>query len=315
MYTGAELKPDIDVECDDCLLQEGKDYRVTYKDNVDAGTATIIVTGIGNALGSDSITFEIHPVSIEGEKLVLTSSSLTYNGKARVPVVKTVGGKALKAGVDYDLKYTVSSAPKKAGEYSAYVVGKGNYEGTSDYADFTVTKARAATPKAKAGLVYNGKKQTGVASGKGYTITGNKAKKAGTYTATLTADRNHEFKGGKSEVTVKWKIARAPQKITAKNAAATAKAKKSGKARALAKAVTVDLKKKAKVSAKTKVKFAKANKAGGKKIVVNKSTGKVTLKKGLAKGTYKVKVKLTAAKGANYKAAKAKTIMLTVKVK
>ena len=75
------------------------------------------------------------------------------------------------------------------------------------------------------------------------------------------------------------------------------------------------LKKLAHVSAKTKVKYKKANKAGGKRIVVSASTGKVTLKKGLKKGTYKVKVKLTAPASASYKAAKAKTITLKVVVK
>ena len=72
--------------------------------------------------------------------------------------------------------------------------------------------------------------------------------------------------------------------------------------------------KKAKVSAKTEVRYAKASKAGGAKIAVNKRTGKVTLKKGLKAGAYKVKVKLTAPAGKNYKSAKAKTITLTVRV-
>ncbi|HAM15605.1 MAG TPA: hypothetical protein DCP91_07075 [Eggerthellaceae bacterium] len=77
----------------------------------------------------------------------------------------------------------------------------------------------------------------------------------------------------------------------------------------------MDLAKKAKVSAKTKVMYAKASKAGGAKIAVNKKTGKVTLKKGLKAGTYKVKVKLTAPASKNYEKAKAKTVTLTVKVK
>ena len=117
-------------------------------------------------------------------------------------------------------------------------------------------------------------------------------------------------------VTKTFRIVKAKQKISAKKAVTvTVKAKKQGKKKALAKKVTVDLKKKAKVSAKTKVTFKKANKAGGKKIAVSKKTGKVTLKKGLKAGTYKVKVKLTAPASANYKKASPKTITLKVKVK
>jgi hypothetical protein len=57
--------------------------------------------------------------------------------------------------------------------------------------------------------------------------------------------------------------------------------------------------------------FKKANKAGGSKIVVNKKTGKFTVKKGLKKGTYSVKVKVKAAGNGTYKA---KTVTKTVKV-
>ena len=49
--------------------------------------------------------------------------------------------------------------------------------------------------------------------------------------------------------------------------------------------------------------------------MIREYPGKVTVKKGLKKGTYKVNVKLSAAGNTNYKAAKAKTINLIVKVK
>ena len=41
----------------------------------------------------------------------------------------------------------------------------------------------------------------------------------------------------------------------------------------------------------------------------------MTVKKGLKKGKYKVKVKVTAAGNANYEASGAKTVTFTVKVK
>ena len=55
--------------------------------------------------------------------------------------------------------------------------------------------------------------------------------------------------------------------------------------------------------------------SGNKKILINKTTGKVTLKKGLKKGTYKVKVKVQAAGNASYKASAWKTVTFRVKVK
>lgn len=58
--------------------------------------------------------------------------------------------------------------------------------------------------------------------------------------------------------------------------------------------------------------YAKAS--GSKKIKINKKTGKVTVKKGLKKGTYKVKVKVEAAGNATYDQA-TKTVTFKIKIK
>ena len=52
-------------------------------------------------------------------------------------------------------------------------------------------------------------------------------------------------------------------------------------------------------NAKGKVTYKKQS--GNKKVTINKKTGKVTIKKGLKKGTYKIKVKVTAAGNSQYK--------------
>ena len=48
---------------------------------------------------------------------------------------------------------------------------------------------------------------------------------------------------------------------------------------------------------------------------MNSKTGKLTVKKGLAKGTYKVKVTVTALGDENYAESAAKTVICKVKVK
>ena len=57
-----------------------------------------------------------------------------------------------------------------------------------------------------------------------------------------------------------------------------------------------------------------AKKSGNKKIVIDKKTGKVTVKKGLKKGKYKVTVAVKAAGNGNYKAKTVK-VAFYVKVK
>ena len=61
-------------------------------------------------------------------------------------------------------------------------------------------------------------------------------------------------------------------------------------------------------------KLTYVKKSGNKKITINKTTGKVTVKKKLKKGTYKVKVAVTAAGNSNYKAV-TKTVTFKIKVK
>ena len=61
----------------------------------------------------------------------------------------------------------------------------------------------------------------------------------------------------------------------------------------------------------------KGGKSFKKYFKINKTTGKLTIKKNqkMKKGTYKVKVKVKAAGNANYNASAAKTVTFKVRVK
>jgi len=199
-----------------------------------------------------------------------------------------------------------------------YVFGGWDQDLSNITSDLTVTpkcKKIIAIPTGKT-LTYNGKSQTGVAAGADYTLTGTaKATNAGSYTstATLNTATNYAYiwaDGSTSAKTIKWKINKAAQSITkvtpaSKTYKAVKKTKKLGK--------TYKFTLKAKGKGSSKVTFKKANKAGASKITVSKA-GKVTIKKGLKKGTYKVKVKASKAANTNYTAA-AKTVIVKIIVK
>ena len=55
--------------------------------------------------------------------------------------------------------------------------------------------------------------------------------------------------------------------------------------------------------------------SGNRKITVSKTTGKVTIRKGLKKGTYSMKVRVKAAGSDNYKPSAWKTVTFKVRVK
>ncbi len=69
----------------------------------------------------------------------------------------------------------------------------------------------ATPPTIQANLVYNGSSQTGVSSGEGYTLSGNTAADAGTYTATATLESGYKWSDGVTDTarTFVWSIAQA----------------------------------------------------------------------------------------------------------
>ena len=58
-YTGSALTPAIVVKDGATTLTEGTHYTVAYTDNINAGTATVTITGMGNYVGTKSQTFSI----------------------------------------------------------------------------------------------------------------------------------------------------------------------------------------------------------------------------------------------------------------
>lgn len=59
LYTGKAIKPAVMIMDGGYQLKKGKDYTITYKNNIKIGTATITVKGLGKYTGSVKKTFSI----------------------------------------------------------------------------------------------------------------------------------------------------------------------------------------------------------------------------------------------------------------
>ena len=83
-YTGSEIKPSVKVTINGSeTLKEGVDYELSYENNVEAGTATIIITGKGEFAGSvQKVTFTIIKLSDEGSEGSTDSDTGNNTGKA-----------------------------------------------------------------------------------------------------------------------------------------------------------------------------------------------------------------------------------------
>lgn len=157
-YTGEELTPSVTVQDGETVLTEGTDYFITYKNEdgtesdgkfTNAGTYTVVVTGIGNYYGTVEKTFTITPKELTFD-VALDSDSASYDGTAKTPALTVKDGKTvLTEGVDYTVSciYGDDSEAKNfadtefinAGSYRLTVTGIGNYAGSSAEIVFTIT--------------------------------------------------------------------------------------------------------------------------------------------------------------------------------
>ena len=137
-YTGNEITKDISV----AGLVEGKDFEVIYENNVDAGTATVTIKGIGDYEGETSFTFEIKPISLDGATVVL-GDALTYNGQTQTQEVSKVtvkvNGKEME--VPSSALTISNNTGKDADAYEMTVSASGNFTGSTTQ-PFSIAKKK-----------------------------------------------------------------------------------------------------------------------------------------------------------------------------
>ena len=126
-YDGKAKKPEVTVKCGSKTLTKGTDYTVTYKNNKNAGKATVTIKGKGNGFGTISKTFTIKPKAVT-PKVTLSAKAYTYDGKVKKPTVTVKVGTKTLASDSYTVTY--ASGRKNVGSYKVTVKLKGNYSGS-----------------------------------------------------------------------------------------------------------------------------------------------------------------------------------------
>ena len=158
-YTGDPLKPNVIVKDGDTVISP-EEYDVSYRDNVNAGTATVTVRNKagGNYTVSGSATFEIGKAASEVRTAPGANAGLVYNGGEQTLIT---AGTALGGKLKYRLGETgefTEALPKAtdAGTYTVYcmVEGDGNHR-DSEVQSITVTIDKAkVTVKALDKRIY-----------------------------------------------------------------------------------------------------------------------------------------------------------------
>ncbi len=307
-YTGRAVEPELTLHdySRGYVLVKGTDYSVTYQNNINAGRAQAIVTGLGIYQGEKTFDFEIgkRPFYTDTQ-VTLDKTEFGFTGAEIKPGVKVVsGGRELVKDIDYTVSYQDNV---NIGTGRVTVNGIGNCEGNAQ-ATFSITQGTITEDKvtlSSASLAFTGKAVTPAVTVKfgsktlvkdtDYTVTYSANTKAGTAKVTVTGKGSYKGTATKSFTITKKSIA------SLKPAAAAEKYAYTGKA------ITPDVKlKNGSTTLKKGTDYTltyKANKAIGKATITVTGKGNYT---GTAKCTFQivpkkvtgVKVKATSATAA-----------------
>ena len=207
-YCGSPITPPVVVEMDGATLVEGTDYSISYEDNINAGTASVNIFGIGACRGATSREFEIKPMSISSR--IVTAPTVAYTGKPIVlSSLSLINGSdiiEIFEGIDYEIvrAYNNIDSNEIIGGYGSHsstvdgvkywfgecgglsIRGINNYSG-ANVAIIEIVRKRVAIPEIATSVVYDGTEKECVAAGEGYRLTGtSSAVDAGNYTATVS---------------------------------------------------------------------------------------------------------------------------------
>ncbi|MBQ9156564.1 MAG: CAP domain-containing protein, partial [Eubacterium sp.] len=211
IYSGNEQKPAPDVTLGEKTLTSGEDYEVSYENNVNAGTAKVIVTGKGNYKDNASAEFEITQKPLTNSMVIKdkgADNSYTYDGTLQQPDINVKDGDVdLVKEKDYSLSMDDSI---NSGDYTVTVTGTGNYteQATASYKINPAPISSATAVLDKDALVYSGIKQAPVLTltfndivlkeGDDYTLSVPDAIDCGEYTITIEGKGNFTGKTTKT---------------------------------------------------------------------------------------------------------------------
>lgn len=129
-YTGSEITPQVTVEYEGKLLEEGVDYTVHCSGNKNVGQASMGITGIGAYRGTKSVSFTIAAKSLKSTEVHLSAYLFKYTGSKRFPDINVKdGSRKLVWGTDFTVSQTGGNS-KSPGWNTIVITGKGNYTGS-----------------------------------------------------------------------------------------------------------------------------------------------------------------------------------------
>ena len=126
-FLGFKITPDVTITDNNKTLTNGTDYSLTYYNNINVGTASIDIKGIGNYTGTKKITIKIIAKNISSTTISDIKSYKHTGNEIKPPVNVTDGSSKLVENKDYTISYSDNIS---VGTASVLIKGIGNYTGS-----------------------------------------------------------------------------------------------------------------------------------------------------------------------------------------
>lgn len=159
-YTGDEICPAVTVSYNGTALVLNQDYQLVTTNNIEPGTATVSVEGLGRYIDSVERTFQITKADITNAAITLSETSCVYDGYEKTPEVTVVlDGKTLTSGTDYTVSYQNNVS-----------VGTASVTITGDEVHYTGTVTKSFSIKKRTQALYVKQTYTKTYGDKAFTI-------------------------------------------------------------------------------------------------------------------------------------------------
>lgn len=127
IYNGRHQRPHYRLSYNGSVLYRDVDYKLVFRNDVNAGTGTVVIRGLGAYSGEIYRYYTIAPANIKDTTITQIANQV-YTGSEIKPVPSvTFDGEQLVAGKDYDVTYADNI---KMGTAAVTLTGKGNFTGT-----------------------------------------------------------------------------------------------------------------------------------------------------------------------------------------
>lgn len=144
VYDGHEKTPDVIARDGQKILSKGTDFDVEYKNNTNAGQASVVVKGINDYMGAKTLSFTIKKAN--RQSFVVSQPNWTYGDESTpnpsIDISVDDSTVAYSYSTSRDGEF-VPTKPKNAGTYwvKAEILESQNFNGAEAKAEFTIAQA------------------------------------------------------------------------------------------------------------------------------------------------------------------------------